>query len=271
MTRRAWRWLWDGLFALLALIFMLPLIWTLIGSFRKAGELRMEPWGMPEALAPTNYLAAWEGKIGLYLLNSTVVTIISVAIIIALSAPAAYAFARLRFSGGQLAFGFILTGLLIPAHAVLIPLYQLNAALGVGDYLAVIGPYVAFGLPLSVLLLRAYFAEIPRELMEAAIIDGAGHLRILWSIFMPVSRPAIATVAIFQAAWIWNELPFAMVFIAQEANYTIPVGLLSFQGEHIADWGAILAGVVIAVIPLMILYLLFQKHIVRGLTAGAVK
>jgi len=122
-----------------------------------------------------------------------------------------------------------------------------------------------------VLLLRAYFVGIPEEMMEAAIMDGAGHLRILWSIFMPLARPALATVAIFQAAWIWNELPFALVFIKTSAHQTLPVGLLSFQGEHIAEWGTILAGVCVAVIPLMVLYLVFQRHIIRGLTAGAVK
>ena len=261
----------DGLFALLALVFMLPLIWTVVGSFRPAGDLRVSPWAVPARLFLHNYAAAWQGRIGLYLLNSTFVTIVSVVVIVALSAPAAYAFARLRFSGSTLTLSFILTGLLIPAHAVLIPLYQLNSALQVGDYLAIIGPYVAFGLPLTVLLLRAYFVEIPGELMEAAIIDGAGHLRILWSIFMPIARPAVATVAIFQAAWVWNELPFALVFINQGGHYTLPVGLLSFQGEHIANWGAILAGVTVAVIPLMVLYLAFQRHIIRGLTAGALK
>ncbi len=271
MKRAAGAWLRDGLFALLALVFMLPLIWTVIGSFRGASTLRVEPWGLPETLDWGNYVAAWEGRIGLYLLNSTIVTVASVVLIVVLSAPAAYAFARMRFSGAGLALGFILTGLLIPAHAVLIPLYELNSALGVGDYLALIGPYVAFGLPLSVLLMRAYFVEVPGELMEAAIIDGAGHLRILWSIFMPIARPAVATVAIFQAAWVWNELPFALVFIKESAHLTLPVGLLNFQGEHIANWGAILAGVTIAVIPLMVLYLVFQRHIVRGLTAGAVK
>jgi raffinose/stachyose/melibiose transport system permease protein len=261
----------DTGFALLALVFMLPMIWALLGSIKPGAELRVHPWALPERVALANYGAAWRGAIGLYLLNSTVVTIISVLVIIALSAPAAYAFARLHFRGSLALLGFILTGLLIPAHAVLIPLYQINAALGLGDYLAIIGPYVAFGLPLTVLLLRAYFVSIPQELMEAAVIDGAGHLRILWSVFMPLARPAVATVAIFQAAWIWNELPFALVFIKQPGHQTLPVGLLSFQGEHIAEWGTILAGVCIAVIPLMVLYLVFQRHIVRGLTAGAVK
>lgn len=271
MGRRLGAWLRDGAFGLLALLFLLPLIWTVLGSFRAASDLRLHPWRLPEVLDWSNYAAACEGHIGLYMLNSTLVTVVSVVVMIALSAPAAYAFARLRFSASALVLGFIMTGLLIPAHAVLIPLYQLNAALGVGDYLAIIGPYVAFGLPLSVLLLRAYFVGIPQELMEAAIMDGAGHLRILWSVFMPMARPAVATVAIFQAAWVWNELPFAMVFIGSEAHYTLPIGLLNFQGEHIANWGAILAGVTLSVIPLMILYLAFQQHIVRGLTAGAVK
>ncbi len=269
--RGPWAAIRDVLFALLALVFMLPMIWALLGSIKPAGELRIHPWSLPHTVQLGNYAAAWHGAIGLYLLNSTVVTIISVLVIIALSAPAAYAFARLRFRGAMLLFGLILTGLLIPAHAVLIPLYQINAALGLRDYAAIIGPYVAFGLPLTVLLLRAYFVGIPEEMMEAAIMDGAGHLRILWSIFMPLARPALATVAIFQAAWIWNELPFALVFIKTSAHQTLPVGLLSFQGEHIAEWGTILAGVCVAVIPLMVLYLVFQRHIIRGLTAGAVK
>lgn len=271
MGRRVAALLRDAFFAALALVFMLPLLWTVLGSFRAASDLRLRPWQLPETLHLDNYAAALRGHIGLYMLNSALVTTVSVVLMIALSAPAAYALARLRFRASAVIFGFILTGLLIPAHAVLIPLYQLNAALRVGDYLAIIGPYVAFGLPLSVLLLRAYFVGIPQELMEAAIMDGAGHWRILWSVFMPVARPAVATVAIFQTAWVWNELPFAMVFISDEAHYTLPIGLLSFQGEHVANWGAILAGVTIAVLPLMALYLLFQQHIVRGLTAGAVK
>ena len=193
----------DLAFGLLALVFLLPMMWALLGSIKPGAELRIHPWSLPAQVEFANYRAAWQGSIGLYLLNSTVVTIISVLVIIVLSAPAAYAFARLRFRGAMMLLGLILTGLLIPAHAVLIPLYQINAALGVGDYLAIIGPYVAFGLPLTVLLLRAYFVSIPAELMEAAIMDGAGHLRILWAIFMPVARPAVAPTrraASFQAA-----------------------------------------------------------------------
>ena len=174
-------------------------------------------------------------------------------------------------------------------HAVLVPLYQFNpgtrllkAAAEVsqavawfdgrfGDWVAVMGPYIAFGLPLTVLLLRAYFISIPRELSDAAAIDGCSHLRTLSSVFLPVARPAIATVAIFQAAWIWNELVLAMVFIHDPRQQTLMVGLMSFQGEHATDWGAVLAGVSVAVVPVLLMYFVFQRHIVAGLTAGAVK
>jgi len=226
---------------------------------------------------------------GLYLLNSMIVTALAVVVILLLSAPAAYALSRLQFRGAGALLALIMSGLLIPVHAVLVPLYQFNpgslllkglaahwsAAAWVGehfgDWVAVLGPYIAFGLPLTVLLLRSYFLSIPNELSDAAVIDGCGHLRTLWSIFLPVARPAIATVAIFQAAWIWNELVLAMVFIDQPPQRTLTIGLMSFQGEHATDWGVVLAGVFMAVVPVLILYFVFQKHIIKGLTAGAVK
>ena len=261
---------------LLALLFILPVAWGFLASLKPADELLLKPWALPTRLAWQNYVDAWNGKVALYLLNSTIITVVAVSLIIALAAPAAYSFARLRFRGHALAFMFLLGGLLIPVHAVLIPLYQFNEAIwpkgwALREWLSIVGPYVAFGLPLTVLLLRAYFVSIPKELADAAAIDGASHWRALWSIFLPVARPAVATVAIFQAAWIWNELPFAMVFIKTPALRTLPVGLLSFQGEHSSEWQIVLAGVCMAIVPMLILYFVFQRHIIKGLTAGAVK
>jgi len=261
---------------LLAVLFVLPVVWGLVASVKPADELQFKPWSLPSRIVWHNYVDAWHGRIGQYLLNSAVITLVSVVVIIALSAPAAYSFARLKFRGSAAMFLFLLGGLLIPVHAVLIPLYQVNEALwprdwALREWLSIIGPYIAFGLPLTVLLLRAYFVSIPKELADAASIDGAGHLRTLWSVFLPVARPAVATVAIFQAAWIWNELPFAMVFIKTPALRTLPLGLLSFQGEHATEWQVVMAGVCTSIIPLLILYFVFQKHIIKGLTAGAVK
>lgn len=279
----------DLAMALIALLFVAPVLWALMSAFKLQSEIRLSPWALPEHIAWENFTQAWQGQMGLYLLNSAIVTIVAVVIILTLSAPAAYAFARLQFRGSTALLAFLLSGILIPVHAVLVPLYQFNPgtvllakaaqASGAilwfserfGDWVAVLGPYIAFGLPLTVLLLRAYFIGIPQELSDAAQIDGCGHLRILRSVFLPVARPAIATVAIFQAAWIWNELVLAMVFIDEPLQKTLMIGLMSFQGEHATDWGIVLAGVFMAVVPVLLLYFVFQKHIIKGLTAGALK
>ena len=289
MKRGLSTWLMNSLMVVVAGLFVAPVLWALMSAFKTQAEIRLSPWALPTRPEWGNFEQAWQGDMGLYLLNSVIVTALAVAIILVLSAPAAYAFARLRFSGSTLLLGFILSGLLIPVHAVLVPLYQFNpgslvleqAARGsaqvawfaerCGDWVAVLGPYVAFGLPLSVLLLRAYFISIPKELSDAAVIDGCGHLTILRRVFLPVARPAVATAAIFQASWIWNELVLAMVFIDDPRQKTLTVGLMSFQGEHATDWGVVMAGVFMAVVPVLVLYFAFQKHIVKGLTAGALK
>ncbi len=275
--------------AALAALFALPVAWSLVNAFKPHGEIRMSPWALPTHVAWENFAEAWRGSMGLYLLNTVVVTTVAVALILTLSAPAAYAFARLQFKGNAALLAFLMSGLLIPVHAVLVPLYQFNpgslllkrlAAASApmhwfsghcGDWVAVLGPYVAFGLPLTVVMLRAYFLGIPRELSDAAIMDGCSHPRILRSVFLPVAGPVIATVAIFQAAWIWNELVLAMVFIDHPLQRTLTVGLMSFQGEHSTDWGVVMAGVFMAVAPVLALYFIFQKHIIKGLMAGAVK
>lgn len=271
LPRRAGNALRDGLLALVGLLFFLPIVWSLVSSVKPQNELLLSPWALPRHWAWGNFAAALHGGLGLYFLNSTWLTAAAVLLMLALSLPAAYALGRLRLRGEALLLALILGGLLVPVHAALIPLYQINHALHLREYLAILGPYVAFCLPLSVLLLRAYFQAMPAELIEAARMDGCGHLRLLWSILLPVARPALATVAIFQASWVWNELPLAMVFLTQKAHMTLTVGLLTFRGEHSTDWAVVMAGVVMAMVPVLALYFAFQKHVVKGLTAGTVK
>jgi ABC-type glycerol-3-phosphate transport system permease component len=274
---------------LLVVVFAGPVAWAALSAFKGHTDIALHPWGLPRQVSWANYQAAWQGGMGTYLVNSAVITVLAVALVLVVSAPAAYAFARLRFRADALLLGLVISGLLVPVHAVLVPLYQWNPgtlalkwlvgllpALGWvvarwGEWVAVIGPYVAFGIPLTVLLLRAYFAGIPKELTDAAQIDGCGHLRTLSAVMLPVARPALATVAIFQASWIWNELVLAMVFINDPRQRTLTIGLMGFQGEHATDWGVVLAGVMMAVVPVLALYLAFQRHIIKGLTAGAVK
>lgn len=261
----------DTVMLLLAAVFILPIVWSLVSAFKPLNELLLKPWALPQSWAWSNFATAWNGGVGRFLLNSAIITAITVIVMLLLAMPAAYALARLRLRGGAIIFGIILGGILVPVHAAVLPLYQLSSSLGISGWAAILGPYIAFCIPLAVLLLRAYFAEVPQELLDAALIDGAGHMRILWSVFAPIARPAIATVAVFQAAWVWNELLFAMVFISDKKRMTLPVGLLSFQGEHSVDWSVVMAGVALAMVPVLALYLVFQRHVVKGLTAGAVK
>jgi ABC-type glycerol-3-phosphate transport system permease component len=261
----------DAGFALLAGVSAVPVVWATLGSLRTVNDLLLAPWRLPHPWVWANYLVAWEGGIGRYLLNSAVVTGLVVLLALGVSAPAAYVFARLKVPGGLLLFGLVMGGILLPVHASLIPLYLQANRLHIANWPALIGPYVAFGLPLMVLMLRAYLADIPAELSEAALMDGCGHLRTLWQVLLPVAKPAVAAAAIFQAAWVWNELPLAMVLVRDKAWQVLPVGLLSFQGEHSSDWGVTMAGVTLAMAPMLLLYFVFQQHMVKGLTAGAVK
>jgi raffinose/stachyose/melibiose transport system permease protein len=256
---------------MLALLFLVPVVWAAMGSLKSLNDLMLQPWAVPKQLLWSNYATAWQGGIGRYLLNSVAVTILSVGLALLVSAPAAYVFARLRVRGGMILFGLIVGGILLPVHASLIPLFIQSQKLHLTNWPAILGPYIAFGLPLMVLMLRAYFAGLPQELIDAAEVDGCGHLRTLWHVLMPVAMPAVATVCIFQASWVWNELPLALVLVNNKLWQILPVGLLNFQGEHATDWPVVLAGVMIAVVPILGLYFVFQKHIIKGLTAGAVK
>ena len=261
----------ESLLWLAAAAFLLPVVWAVVGSLKPPSELVAHPWALPTKLNWDNYSAALQGHILRYMLNSAIITVASVAGMLLVGLPAAYAFARLPMRGRGVLLALSVSGLMLPAHAALIPVYQLTQRLGLSDLPALAGPYIAFGLPLTILLLRAYFASLPRELVDAALLDGAGHWRIAWQIFAPVAKPAIATVAIFQAAWVWNELPFALVLIKSPQWQTLPRGLMTFQGQYTSDWGALLAGVTLAILPAVAIYVIFQRHIVRGLTAGAVR
>lgn len=261
----------DSAIAILAAISFLPIAWSLLSALKPHNELLLSPWSLPKHWAWENFATAWASGVGGFFANSILVTAFSVLVMLALAVPASYAIARINFPGKPIIFGLVISGLLVPVHAALLPLYEISQRFGISEYAAIIGPYIAFCLPLSVLLLRAYFQEVPAELADAATIDGAGHLRTLWSIYLPIARPALATVAVFQAAWVWNELLFALVFLEEKAHMTLPVGLLTFQGEHSTNWAVVMAGVAMAIIPVLILYFIFQRHVVKGLTAGAIK
>jgi raffinose/stachyose/melibiose transport system permease protein len=200
------------------------------------------------------------------------VSSISTLLILLLASMAAYAFSRLKFRFSNVLFYALLAFYFIPPHIALIPLFFVLKALHLQDtYFVLIGPYVAFALPFSTLLIRGFMVGIPGELVDAALIDGCSKFGIFHRIMLPLSKPVLAVVAVFQFVSLWNEYLFALVFIHTRLLKTLPVGLMDFVGEFETDWAAMAAGLMIATIPIIIVYVLFQRQIMQGMTAGALK
>ncbi len=263
----------HGVLILFAALSLYPIIVMLITALRPAAEIQRDPFGLPSSLFLDNVRNAWVmGRFGDYLLNSVIITAPTVVAVVALSALAGYGIARFRFPFRNLIFYAILLGLTVPFQSVMIPLYYQLLGMGLlGTYWAVILPSVAFGLPFGVFLMQAFFEDLPQELVEAGRVDGCGELRIFWSIMLPLARPAISTLVVFQFMRTWNEFLMPLLYLQDEALRPIPLGLMYFQGAYTRDIGLIAAGVSLATIPVILVYLIFQRQFVRGLTAGAVK
>lgn len=245
----------------------LPFLWLFASSFKTTREIFVAPFGLPEAWQWANYLRAWQGGIANYIGNSLLVTAVSVLIIITVSGMAAYALARLQFQGRVAIYLLIVVGYAVPIHTVIVPLYELLSDLNLlNTYPGLIGPYVAFGMPFSVLLLYGFFLEFPKELEDAAYLDGCNMWQLLWHVVAPVSRPALASVAIFQGVFIWNEFLLALIIMNDKARQTLPVGLATFRGEWASNWPVLLAAVSLATLPILLIYVLLQRYFVNSLT-----
>lgn len=255
----------------LALLVMSPLLWAAYASVKRGFDVRRAPFSWPDDPSLEAYREAIHGGLLTAMAHSALVTGLSLAIVVALASLAAYAFARLTFPGRATLHTMILAGMMVPVHAVLIPLFIMASRMHVsGQWFSLIGPYVAFALPVSVLLLTTYFAEVPDELEDAARLDGCSDLGIWWHVMLPMSRVGLITVAILQGVWIWNEYPMALVLLTGSWK-TLPLSLAEFRGEHTANWSAILAAIVMVATPMLAVFFLFQKVIMRGMTEGALK
>ena len=263
----------HGLLIFFAIISLYPILVTWFTALRPAKESQQDPFGLPWPPIWENVANAWvKGRFGDYLMNSVIIAVPTVIGVVVLSALAGYGIARFRFPGRALAFGAILLGLTIPFQSVMIPLYYQLLQMGLlGSYWAVILPGIAFGLPFGVFLMAAFFEDLPKELHEAARVDGCSELRIFWSVMLPLAKPAVSTLIVFQFMRTWNEFLMPLLYLQDEAKRPIPLGLMFFQGTYTKDIGLIAAGVTLATVPVIIVYLLFQRQFVRGLTAGAVK
>lgn len=249
-----------------------PLLWIILNSFKTNQEMFMDSLALPEVWQFGNYAKAWSMGLYRYFGNSVLVSAISLVGILVLASFLAYGLTRFRAKGSNIIFIIVLGGMALSEQIALVPLYNILQALHLYDtYAAVILPYIAFRIPFTVFLMRAYFITIPEELEEAAVVDGYNSLQIFTKIIVPISKPIFASCAIVNLNFVWNEFLFANVFLSNKAIQTIPIGLMTFKGDLKVDYTTTLAGLIIASMPLIILFLLMSKQFVRGLTSGAVK
>lgn len=257
--------MWGYVFVVLA-----PLALILLNSMRPTRSIFREPIALPESINLDSYVRAWgEASFGEYFLNSLIIVTTSVVIATAVSALAAYVLGRYSFRGSTILAIFFLSGLLLPFRLAIMPLFLLLQDLGLVDTrLGLILVYAATGVPFSVFILSAYFRQLPDDLSEAARIDGAGEFTIFGRVMLPLVRPALATVAIFQFVPLWNDFFFPLVLLRSSDKWTLPVGMTRFFGEFQTDWSTLFAGIIITTLPLIIVFLIATKQIIRGLTAG---
>ena len=250
-----------------------PLLLMVNNSLRSQQQIATEPLGLP--LQPTldSYREAWlTASFETYFVNSAIVTVGSVVLGTAVSVLAAYAFARSKsrfFAGAEAVF---LSGLMLPVHLAILPLFYMLDALGMtSSRLSLILVYAALGIPFSTFVLAVFFRQMPVELEEAARLDGAGPLQTFIRVLLPLVRPALATVIVFRFVPVWNDFFYPLILLRDRDTYTLPVGLTRFFGEYSTDWPQLFAGLTIATIPLVVIFLIATKQIISGLTAGMSK
>jgi raffinose/stachyose/melibiose transport system permease protein len=269
----AWSMVRYGVLVLMAAIVLVPLVVAVLGGFKSNPDLQANPGGLPREFIVSNYTDIvttwpfWQKTI-----NSVIIMLLTTVIAVSISSAAAFVFARMRFRGRETLFNFFVLGLLFPLPVAILPLYLLLRSLGLVDSLwGVILPQVAFSLPFNILLLRTFFLAVPRDLEDAAYVDGAGPLEFLWRILLPLVRPALAAVAVIAMVGSWNNFFLPLIVLNSERLYTLPLGVQQFQGEFMTDWARVLAYVTLAMLPAVAFYLVAERHIIAGLTAGSVK
>lgn len=263
----------GALAALWLLVTLAPLAFVLMTSLKSQQEMfDSAVWAWPRQLDWSHYRDVLRGGYFTYLRNSAFVVGVSIVLTLVTSAMAAYALARLRFRFNKALFGLIVAGLIVPLHVTLVPIYLMTRQLGLYDTpFALIGPYVATSLPVSIFILTEFMRQIPRELEEAAQLDGCGPFAVFWKVFFPLSGPGLATVAIYNGIHLWNEFIFAYVLTSSTSNRTLPLALWDFQGQYASNIPGMLAVVTLTSLPLIVAYAVGQERIVKGMMAGALK
>jgi raffinose/stachyose/melibiose transport system permease protein len=252
---------------------VVPVLFGVLGGFKDNGQLATHPFGLPSPWVGENYLDIL-GSIGFWrpLGNSLLIALVTTVLVVLASAMAAFIFARYAFRGRELLFTVFTIGLMFPFAVAILPLYILLRGLHLLDNpFGVILPQVAFGLPVTITILRGFFRTIPADVEEAALLDGCTPFSFFWRILLPMARPALATVSVLAIVASWNNFMLALVVFNDPQWWTLPLGVTQFQGQYAADIARILAYVVLAMVPALALYAVAQRQLIGGLTSGATK
>ncbi len=260
---------------LITVVVVFPFIWMLVLSFKSNAEILSDPLSLPKSLNLDNYVNAFKTLNFAQLYGNTLfICVVSIIVELAVTFFSSFALSRMYFKSNKvknLLYRFLIMGLSISPFILLFPVYQINVTLHLREQLALIFPYVATSISFNTLLLVGYLKALPSEIDEAAVIDGCSLWDLMSHVIFPMAKPVIATIVIFNVLYIWNEYPFASVMLRDVADYTLSMGASFFKGTYTVDYGGIVASSVIIIIPELIFYGIFQKNIVEGMTAGAVK
>jgi len=274
----------GGFLLIWGLLTTLPLLWAVVSSFKTNGEFLSNPWGLPAVARFENFSRAWTvANIGQYFVNSVIVVVISVPLTMLLGAMAAYVLSRYEFRGNRIIyFGFV-SGLIFPVFLALVPLFfvvrnlgtvpVIGQFLGLNSHLSLALVYVAFSMPFTVFFLTAFFRTQPTSIAEAAIVDGCSHFGLFFRVMLPMAKPGLISIGLFNVLGQWNQYVLPVVLMNEPDKKVLAQGLASLaisQGYR-GDWTALFAGLVIALLPVLIVYILFQKQVQAGLTAGVLK
>ncbi len=262
-----------SLLTIVSLLYISPILMMVFNSFKTPSEIRKSPLGLPDSLYFGNYIESWQiGGFGRLFVNSVVVTSVTLILIYIINIVTAYPFARMKFKGKKTLFVIFLSGMMFPMQMAIIPLFKIITKLHlVNNPLSLAFVYTAFSMPMGIYILSTYIRALPKELEEAAEIDGCSGVKLLIKIIVPLCKPALATVMIINGISVWNDLLLPIIVMTKNSAKTLPAGLMYFSGQYQTKWEYITAGIVIISIPMIIFYLTMQKDIINGLAAGAVK
>lgn len=258
---------------IVALIQLFPILWLFLFSLKSNAEIFSgSPFALPSAFRWENYLKVWEGGIGVYFWNSIWITAVSVILTVLIASMATFALTRMKWKLSGLVLGLIMIGLMIPVHSAIIPLFSMFLKVNLIDNpLSIIITYTAYNLPITIMILLGFYYTLPREIEEAAVIDGCSIHGVFFKIILPMTMPIMSTTVIINMIYNWNEFVFVNTFISSDKYKTLTVGIQNFIGQYMTDWGAIGATLIISVLPILIAFIFFSNKVVEGLASSAVK